>query len=148
MWRADEHARQSPRRAVLALERRFNADPASQRTVSMAVFRTVIGVMPGTVQSRPAVLLILTPLGFSADRKQDRGSHFIDVVARLRRTRRSSPTRSCALAERLKVVHPQPRHRHVRRPMLDDYVGDARTALIALVVAVGPSAIACVNVAN
>jgi len=89
VWRADEDT-PGNRLAVLSYslwKRRFNADPGIiERTVNMSGNPyTVIGVMPEGFEILDPAVLILTPLGFSADRKQDRGSHFIDVVGRLRR---------------------------------------------------------------
>jgi predicted permease len=157
VWRADEDT-PGNRLAVLSYslwKRRFNADPGIiERTVNMSGNPyTVIGVMPEGFEILDPAVLILTPLGFSADRKQDRGSHFIDVVGRLRpdATLTLANAQLRALAERLKVEHPQTNHATgmYAVPLLDDYVGDARTALIALVVAVGcVLLIACVNVAN
>ena len=157
VWRADEDT-PGNRLAVLSYslwKRRFNADPGIiERTVNMSGYPyTVIGVMPEGFEILDPAVLILTPLGFSADRKQDRGSHFIDVVGRLRpdATLTLANAQLKALAERLKVEHPATNHSigMYAVPLLDDYVGDARIALITLVVAVGcVLLIACVNVAN
>jgi putative ABC transport system permease protein len=157
VWRADEDLPGS-RLAVLTHSiwtRRFDADPGIVgRTVDMSGFvYTVIGVMPERFELVDPAVEILTPLGFAADRKQDRGSHFVDVVARLRphATLALANAQLRALADRLKIEHPDTNHATgiYAVPMLDDYIGDARTALLALVIAVGcVLLIACVNVAN
>ncbi|HKW01401.1 MAG TPA: ABC transporter permease [Vicinamibacterales bacterium] len=157
VWRPDEDV-PGARIAVIThalWTRRFNSDPGIvERTVSLSgTPYVVVGVMPERFEVFDPDVQILTPLGFSADRRQDRGSHFLDVVARLRpeATLALANSQLRALAERLKVEHPQT-NRSVGLyavPLLDDYVGDTRTALVALVVAVGcVLLIACVNVAN
>ena len=135
--------------------RRFGADPA---VVGRAVeFNgnpyTIIGIMPRGFEFLDSDLQVWAPLTFSAARLNDRGSHFLNVVARLRADatidRANAELR--ALAERLAREHPQTNDRigMFAVPLLDDYVGDTRTALFVLLGAVVCVLfIACVNVAN
>ena len=157
VWRADEDVPGSHLAVVshALWTRRFNADPQIiERVVNLSgTPYTVIGVMPERFEIVDPELQIWTPLGFSADGRQDRGSHFLDIVGRLRpdATLTLANAQLRALAERLQVEHPETNRKTgmYAVPVLDDYVGDARTALIALIVAVGcVLLIACVNVAN
>ena len=135
--------------------RRFGADPA---VVGRAVeFNgnpyTIIGIMPRGFAFLDSDLQVWAPLTFSAARLNDRGSHFLMVVARLRAdaTIHRANAELRALAERLAREHPQTNDRigMFAVPLLDDYVGDTRTALFVLLGAVVCVLfIACVNVAN
>ena len=156
-WRPDEEV-PGNRLAILGYtvwKRRFNSDPGIiERAVNLSgAPYTVVGVMPEGFEIVDPNYQIFTPLAFSAARRNDRGAHYLEVVARLRSgvSLTQANAELGALAERLGREHPDT-NKNVGMyavPMLDDYIGDTRTALIALIVAVGcVLLIACVNVAN
>jgi putative ABC transport system permease protein len=157
VWRPDEEL-PGNRLAVLSYavwKRRFNSDPGIiERAVNLSgTPYTVVGVMPDGFEVVDPDYQILTPLSFSGARRNDRGAHYLEVVARLRPgvTLAQANADLGALAERLGREHPDT-NKNVGMyavPMLDDYIGDTRTALVALIVAVGcVLLISCVNVAN
>ena len=114
---------------------------------------TIIGVMPEHFQVVDPDLEIWTPYGMTAAQRADRGSHFLWVAGRLKTDVTLAQTNAelSTLADRLRRDFPAT-NRHVGMyavPMLDDYVGDTRQALVILLLAVGcVLVIACVNVAN
>jgi putative ABC transport system permease protein len=157
VWLAGEDV-PNARVAVLSYRlwtRRFGSDAGIiDRTVSLSgVPYTVIGVMPDRFEISDPDEQIWTPLGLSAADQTNRGSHFLDVVARLQPgvTVSQLNAQLRALAERLQREHPDTNRDlgMYALPLLDDYIGDTRTAVITLLVAVGcVLLIACVNVAN
>jgi putative ABC transport system permease protein len=157
VWRSDEEV-PGNRVAILSYavwKRRFNSDPEIiERAVNLSgAPYTVVGVMPEGFEVVDPDYQILTPLAFSAARRNDRGAHYLEVVARLRSgvSLTQANAELGALAERLGREHPDTNTNvgMYAVPMLDDYLGDTRTALVALIVAVGcVLLISCVNVAN
>ncbi|HUL71766.1 MAG TPA: ABC transporter permease [Vicinamibacterales bacterium] len=136
-------------------KRQFGGDPGIiNRTVNLSgIPYTIVGVMPERFEIVDPDLQIWTPLGFTADRLQDRNSHYLWVIARLRdgATVALANAQLHALATRLQIDHPDSNHGvgMYAVPLLDDYIGDTRTALVALVASVGCLLlIVCVNVAN
>ncbi len=117
---------------------------------------TVIGVMP------PGVQLpgydgwrdqLWVPTAFSSEEAQQRGNHFLEVIARrkagvsLQQARAEMDT----IAARLAQQYPEENLRigAVVNPLRDEVVGDIRPALLVLLGAVGfVLLIACANVAN
>ncbi len=157
VWQPDEDVPGS-RIAVIGhalWTRRFHADPAIVgQTVDLSgTPYTIVGVMPERFEIVDPAIQIWTPLGFTAAGRQNRGGHYLEVVARLApgATLTMANSQLRALASRLQTEHPET-NRNVGMfavPLLDDYVGDTRTALLALLAAVGcVLLIACVNVAN
>ena len=157
VWRPDEEV-PGNRLVILSYavwKRRFNSDPGIiDRAVNLSgTPYTVVGVMPDGFEVVDPNYQLLTPLAFSAERRSDRGAHYLEVVARLRSgvSLTQANAELGALAERLQREHPQTNKNTgmYAVPMLDDYIGDTRTAIVALIVAVGcVLLIACVNVAN
>jgi putative ABC transport system permease protein len=135
--------------------RRFGADPGViGRTVDFSgVPYTVIGVMPEHFEFSDPDLEVWAPLGLTAAQLANRGTHYLWVVARLRpgASLVQANAELSTLAERLAREHPDS-NRGVGMyavPVLADYVGDTRSALVILLLAVGcVLLIACVNVAN
>ena len=135
--------------------RRFGADQGIiGRAVDFGgVPYSVIGVMPEHFEFANPDLEIWAPLGLTAAELANRGSHYLSVVARLRggATVAQANADLSALAARLAREHPGSNDGvgMYAVPLLADYVGDTRTALVVLLLAVGcVLLIACVNVAN
>jgi putative ABC transport system permease protein len=157
IWRPDEDV-PGNRLAVLNYSvwvRRFGSDRSVVgRTVDFnGLPYTVIGVMPEHFEVIGPDLEIWAPYGLSASTLADRGSHYLNVVARLkpRVSLAEANAELTALADRRRQDFPSTNRRvgMYARPMLDDYVGDTRPALVVLLLAVGcVLLIACVNVAN
>jgi putative ABC transport system permease protein len=157
VWRPDED-RPDSRLAVLNYSvwaRRFGRDPSviGRQVDFNGIPYTIIGVMPEHFEALDPDLEIWAPLSLTAAQLADRNNHFLNVVARLRTnvTLTQANAELAALATRLRHDDPES-NRDVGMyavPMLADYVGDTRSALMVLLVAVGcVLAICCVNVAN
>jgi len=157
VWRPDEDQPGS-HLAVLnygVWTRRFAADRGViGRTVDFSgVPYTVIGVMPEHFEFADPELEVWAPLGLTAAQLANRGSHYLRVVARLRTgaTVAQANAQLSALAARVAREHPDSNQGvgMYAVPLLADYVGDTRAALVVLLLAVGcVLLIACVNVAN
>jgi putative ABC transport system permease protein len=157
VWRLDEDQPGS-HLAVLNYGvwiRRFGADRGIiGRVVDFSgVPYTVIGVMPEHFEFADPDLEIWAPLGLTPAQLANRGAHYLWVVARLRpgASLAHANAELTALAQRVASEHPDSNHGvgMYAVPVLADYVGDTRTALVALLLAVGcVLLIACVNVAN
>jgi predicted permease len=157
VWRLDED---QPGSHLAVLEygfwiRRFGGDRGIiGRSVDFSgVPYTVIGVMPEHFEFADPELEIWVPLGLTAAQLANRGPHYLSVVARLRAgaTLARANAELAALADRLGREHPESNHGvgMYAVPVLTDYVGDTRTALVVMLLAVGcVLLIACVNVAN
>ena len=141
-------------------QRRYGADP---QVIGRAVqFNgeswTVLGVAPAKFDFYGENNLnnqFFIPLGRLGDQKfmHDRHSHTVMVTARLKQSMGLEQVRAqmSALAARLGEQFPESNGGNGVRlqPLLDDYVGDARPALLILMAAVGVVLlIACANVAN
>jgi putative ABC transport system permease protein len=119
---------------------------------------TVLGVAPAKFDFYGENNLnnqFFIPLGRLGDQKfmHDRHSHTVMVTARLKQSMGLEQVRAqmSALAARLGEQFPESNGGNGVRlqPLLDDYVGDARPALLILMAAVGVVLlIACANVAN
>lgn len=157
VWRPDEDQPGS-HLAVLNYglwTRRLGADRAViGRVVDFSgVPYTVIGVMPEHFEFSNPDLEIWAPLGLTAAQLANRGSHYLSVVARLRTGASLAQANAelSTLAVRLSREHPDSNQGvgMYAVPVLADYVGDTRAALVVLLLAVGcVLLIACVNVAN
>jgi putative ABC transport system permease protein len=139
-------------------QRRFGADP---RVIGQAVnlngeSYTVIGVMP------PAIQLpgydnwrdqLWVPIAFSNEEAQQRGNHFLEVIARMKPgvTLQQARAEMDTIAAQLAKQYPQENLRigAVVNQLREEVVGDIRPALLVLLGAVGfVLLIACANVAN
>jgi putative ABC transport system permease protein len=118
--------------------------------------REVVGVMPPGFDILDAGVLLWTPAILDRANRQNRGSHYLDVVARLR----PGVIVEEARGELRVFASREPTHGHVhafsveQHPLAvaglqDDLVRDTRKALLLLLGAVGfVLLIACANVAN
>jgi putative ABC transport system permease protein len=141
-------------------QRRYGGDPAvAGRAVRYnGESWTVAGVMPPQFDFYGENNInnqFFIPLGHLADEQfmRDRNSHALMVTARLRPGVSLEQARAQmeALAARLAEQFPESNRGNGVRlsSFLDDYVGEARPALLMLMAAVGAVlAIACANVAN
>jgi putative ABC transport system permease protein len=144
--------------AVLGNElwrRNYGGDPqivGNSITVNGENF-TVVGVM-GPAFSFPSKLTELwTPLALPADRANNRGSHFLNVIGRLKPgvSFEQAQQQMSAIARRIEQQFPdQQAGRGIQLGVLQDVmVRNVRPALLVLLGAVGfVLLIACVNVAN
>jgi putative ABC transport system permease protein len=135
-------------------QRRFGGDPGIVgKTISInGVTRTVVGVMPPEFNYPPGAQL-LAPLALTPSEAQNRGTHYMLVVARLKPG--VSPAQAQAeldaIMARLERQYPDT---NTGRgigvfPLLEDTVRFYSQALLTLMCAVGfVLLIACANVAN
>jgi putative ABC transport system permease protein len=136
-------------------QRRFGSDPAiigRSLTLNGESF-TVVGVMPAKFQfpSREDDLWI--PLAFPAEEAARRGSHYIEVVGRLKPgvTLEQAQAEMNTIAIRLQQQYPATNTQIgvTLIPLHEELVGDIRPALLILLGAVAfVLLIACANVAN
>jgi predicted permease len=136
-------------------QRRFAADPSivGKQITLNGQSHTVIGVMPPQFQFPSQDVELWVPMAFTAQQAASRGSHYLQVVARMKPgvTVQQAQAEMSTIATRLQQQYPKqntdlgavvvPLHEHV--------VGDIRPALLILLGAVGlVLLIACANVAN
>jgi len=138
--------------------RGFGANPniVGEEVIVNGRNNTVVGIMPPGF-SFPQRTALWKPLWFPADQydQQRRGNRGLDVIGRLR------PSVSLPIAQAemdhlaAQLTEQYPRNYESRGwsisvvPLLDDYVGNARTGLLVLLGAVAfVMLIACANVAN
>src|SRR5262249_14359528 len=135
-------------------QRRFGGDPGViGRTIQLngRGFR-VVGVMPRWFHFHETELWV--PVGFTAEQKARRGSHFLTCYGRLKPgiTPRQAETELRAIQRRLNQAYPKendPRIGVAVEPLRESLAGKTRTALWILMGAAGiVLAIACANVAN
>jgi predicted permease len=134
--------------------RRFAADRhIVGRTVSFDGNRyEVVGVLP-TRFWWPAKIDVVVPLALDDHDRRLRSAHFLDLVARLRPGVSESQAREelNVIGARLAQTYPDDNKNHgpSLRPFREALVGEARTALLVLLGAVGcVLLIACANVAT
>jgi putative ABC transport system permease protein len=139
--------------------RRFGADPAisGRKLVMNGQSYLVVGVLPRDFQL-PLEAEVWTPLVFSADdlSPNNRGSHQYQVIARIKTGLSLEQARADmdAVSQRIIEQHPDYHYREVNFrvlaiPLLEQQIGDIKTALWVLMSAVGlVLLIACANVAN
>jgi putative ABC transport system permease protein len=113
---------------------------------------TVLGVLPQGFDF-PDRVDVWIPLALSPEQWRQRGSHFLQVVARLRGGVRWERARAdmSAIAKQLEREHPDTNTRSgaVVIPLRDQFVRNLRLGLIVLLAAVGGVlVIACANLAN
>jgi putative ABC transport system permease protein len=138
-------------------QRRFGADPGIVGRAISANGRsyTVIGVAPPDFRD-PWVPTaeMWTPLAFTEQQLTQRGSHGLSVVARIRPSltleqARADMDRVTAQIKEENAFYRTFDYKVLINPLLDEYVGDIRPALLLLMGSVGlVLLIACTNVAN
>jgi putative ABC transport system permease protein len=136
--------------------RRFGGDPS---LVGRAILLnsekyTVVGVMAAGFAYPFGNDDLWTPMALTQGQLSDRGSHYLQVVARLRAgvTPAQANAELQVLCKRLARAYPDTNagiSRFFAEPLQDTYTHDARTGLIVLMAAVGfILLIACANIAN
>lgn len=155
---AEEDVPQGPSVAALShslWRRRYGANPdIVGRTVSINGRSTeVIGVMPEGFAFPNADVDLYVPLGIDPESNTNRRAHFLAVVGRLAdgALLDGAKAEMDALMDGWKQEYPDIHTGHflVMRPLLDQMVGHARTALLVLLAAVGfVLVVVCANVAN
>jgi predicted permease len=139
--------------------RRFAADPnvIGQKLIMNGDSYVVVGVLPGDFRF-PRDAEVWTPLVFSANdlSENSRGNHGLQVIARIKPGMSVAQARAdmAGVSQRIIEQHPSYPYKTynfsvITIPLLDQQVGDMRTALWVLMGAVGlVLLIACANVAN
>jgi putative ABC transport system permease protein len=137
----------------------FGGDPSLVgRTVEVnGQARVVVGITPPGFDIDDQGIQLWLPLALDPANRQNRGSHFLNLVGRLA----PGVTLAQATAEMESLLHQWPElnpgthtpsvdnHRMFLIPLREDVVGEIRTALLLLLGAVGlVLLIACANVAN
>src|SRR5579864_4456683 len=135
--------------------RRFNGDPGViGRSIAMnGVQLTIIGVMPEGFSFLKQSTEFWVPARFTPQDLEDRGSHFLTVVARLKPdiTIETAQAEMATIAKRLETEYPNTNTRvgAVVRSLRDQVVGDVRLPLTVLMAAAGcVLLIACSNLSN
>jgi len=140
-------------------QRRFagRADAVGQKLMISGRSHTIIGVMPPSFAFPPKAEM-WQPLWFPKEMydQQRRGSRGLEVLARLKPgvSLTAAQAELDQLGGRLTAQYPQNyraerRYRMLVAPMLDDFVGELKPALLLLLGAVGfVLLITCANVAN
>jgi predicted permease len=129
------------------------------QTIEMdGIRQTVVGIMPPGFDVYDAGAEVFRPFQIDpADRTNNRGSHFLFLIGRLRAgtTLDSARAEMETLVQTWRQAIPQghvpasPNHRLLVNPLKEDLVGSTRTALLVLQGAVGfVLLIACANLAN
>jgi putative ABC transport system permease protein len=140
-------------------QRAFGGDPgiAGRLITVNARQQRVVGVMPPGFDIADAGVQIWSPAIMDPAERGNRGSHYLDVVARLAPgvTLAQARAELDGLVRRADALHPETHTWHPERhplvvvPLADEVVGGARQALVLLLGAVGfVLLIACANVAN
>jgi putative ABC transport system permease protein len=139
--------------------RRFGGDPAisGRKLVMNGQSYLIVGVLPHDFQL-PLAAEVWTPLVFSADDlgPNNRGSHSYQVIARIKPGLSLEQARADldVVSQRIIDQHPEYPYRQfnfrvLTIPLLEQQIGDIKTALWVLMSAVGlVLLIACANVAN
>jgi len=114
---------------------------------------TVVGVMPGKFQFPTPQTQVWVPIAFSAEEAAQRGSHYLEVIARMKPGVNLQQARAemSMIAARLEKQYPEQNTRlgTVVTPLHEEVVGNIKPALLVLLGAVGfVLLIACANVAN
>ncbi len=153
---------QPPRVAILSHElwqSAFGGQPVLGQMVEVnGISREVIGVLPPGGDVMDARAEIWLPLGLNPANRQNRGSHFLYLVGRLRdgvspaQARAELDSLVANWGERVGVkqhVYSTQGHRMQMEPVRDQIIGSASRAIWVLQAAVGfVLLIACANLAN
>ncbi len=148
-------------------QQRFAADPniSEKKLLLNGVPFTIVGVLPERFQfpdtqgkRAPAAGVgqtvdLLLPLAFDPKDLGERGSHFLQVLARLKPgiTTEQAQTEMSLIASSLEQQYPESSKDWTARvvPLHEQVVGEARPMLLLLLAAVGlVLLIACANIAN
>jgi putative ABC transport system permease protein len=138
-------------------QRRFGGDPAlvGKEILLDGQKRTVIGVAPPGFQFLSKETGLWVPMAFSPQELANRGSHYLTVVARMKPgvTLQEARADVAAITQRINRDNPVSwsgfEIGSVVISMREQLAGDARQALLVLLVAVGfVLLIACANIAN
>src|SRR5215510_11042257 len=138
-------------------QRRFGDDPAfvGKEILLDGQKRTVIGVAPPGFQFLSKETGLWVPMAFSPQELANRGSHYLTVVARMKPglTLQEARADVAAITQRINRDNPVSwsgfEIGSVVISMREQLAGDARQALLVLLVAVGfVLLIACANIAN
>lgn len=139
-------------------QRRFGGDPATVNKTIQLDGRTVtiVGVMPADVHFPDRDTELWIPLAFTPDllEENNRGSHFLNVIARLKPgvTQAQAQADLDTVAARLSREHTSTYRSGfgaLVRPLHEELVGNLRRAMLVLLGAVGlVLLIACANVAH
>ena len=134
---------------------RYGGDPGIVgRSILMdGAKNTVIGVMPASFNFPARTVSFWAPIHFTPRDWNNRGSHYLNVYARLKRGIALARAQSdmAAIARRLSEQYPASNRRlgAVVVSLKDQLVGNTGTALLVLLAAAGcVLLIACANVAN
>lgn len=156
----EEDRAEGPRAVILTHEywtRRFGADPGLVgRSIRLAgLDTTVVGVMPKGFRfnHRTGGFSILVPMAFTKDQLDQRGSHSLGAVARLKpgATAASCETDFKRIAAALAAAYPDTNRNFTARvvPLKEQMVVNARGTLLVLSGAVAfVLLIACANLMN
>ena len=114
---------------------------------------TVIGVMPARFQFLGSEIKAWVPMAFTARQLAQRGSHYLEVVARMKPgvSLQQANTEIQTIQQQIGQDHPDEAGRIAAYvvPLRDQLAGDIRRPLLVLLVAVGfVLLIACANIAN
>jgi putative ABC transport system permease protein len=114
---------------------------------------TVVGVMPRGFEFPKPQVQVWVPIAFSAEEAAQRGSHYLEVLARMKAGVKLQQARAemSMIAARLAKQYPEQNTRlgSVVTPLHEEVVGNIKPALLVLLGAVGfVLLIACANVAN
>jgi len=139
-------------------QRRFGSDPSViGRAITLnGESYTIIGVMPASMHlpgSGNWKDQVCVPIAFPAEEAASRGSHFLEVLARMKPgvTLKQAQAEMDTIAARLAQQYPDHNKRRgaVVVALHEQVVGDIKPALLVLLGAVGfVLLIACANVAN
>jgi len=139
-------------------KRRFGGDPSViGRAVNLnGEAYTIVGVLPSTVRLLASSNWrdqLWVPLAFPSEEAATRGSHYLDVIARMKPgvTLAKAQAEMNTIAARLAQQYPEVNTRRgaVVRPLHEEIVGNMKPALLILLGAVAfVLLIACANVAN
>ncbi|HKO61518.1 MAG TPA: ABC transporter permease, partial [Pyrinomonadaceae bacterium] len=136
-------------------QRRFGGDPniVGKALTMSGQSVTVVGVMPAHFRFYTPEDELWVPIAFSQEEQQNRFSHFLDVVARLKPgvTMSQAQAEMSTIASRLEQQYPDSNTNVGSEvvPMQEYLVGDVRRPLLIFLGAVGlVLLIACANVAN
>jgi len=135
-------------------QRRFGSDTGvvGRSIVLNGASFTVVGVMPAGFEFPSKETELWAPLGLDPSNQEGRGSHYLDVVARLKpgvTLQQAQANMETIAGELEKQYQVNTGHGVNIFPLYEEIVGSVRTALLVLLGAVGlVLLIACANVAN